>query len=151
MTFCKVEMLTPCPTPNPEGLVQYLIQNLSSMSVSTSMHIGVFFSSKVLQPIFGPWPPPWCQGFKMVNILQGGDVNPKPNSKPGGPCPVSHSKSVQHECPYQHVQCSLVEIYLYFGGTNFLDFFHHKAGGSCFLRLAGKLLLDYMASHPRGL
>jgi len=74
-----------------------------------------------------------------------------PNSKTGGPCPVSHSKSVQQECPYQHVQCSLVEIYLHFGGTNFLDFFHHKAGGSWFLQLVGKLLLDYIASHPRGL
>jgi len=143
--------VNPMPNSKSGGPCPVSRSNLSSMSVSTRMYIGVFFSSKVLQPIFGPWPPPWCQGFKIVNILRGGDVNPTPNSKPGGPCPVSHSKSVQHECPYQHVQCSLVEIYLHFGGTNFLDFFHYKAGGSWSLQLVGKLLLDYIASHPRGL
>jgi hypothetical protein len=96
------------------------------------------FSPKVCWPTSGPWPL-WCQGFKIVDILQGGDVNPTPNPKPGGPCPVSRSKSVQHECPYQHTQWSLVEIYLHFGGTSFLSFFHHNAGGSWFLQLVRKL------------
>jgi hypothetical protein len=53
--------------------------------------------------------------------------------------------------PYQHLQWSLVEIYLYFGGTNFLNFFHHEAGDSWFLQHGGKLVLDYVASHPRTL
>lgn len=108
------------------------------------------FSSKVLRPIFGPWPL-WRQGFETVEFLQGEDVNPMPNPKPRGSFTVSHSKSVQHVRPYQHLQWSLVEIYLYFGGTNFFNFFHHETGGSWFLHHAGKLLLYYVASHPRRL
>jgi len=117
---------------------------------SELQYSGAFFSSKVFQSIFGPRPP-WCQGFKIVDILQGGDVNPMPNPKLGGTCPVSRSKPVQHEHPYQHVQWSPVEINLHFGGSNLLNFFHHKAAGSWFLQLAGKLLLDYVASYPRRL
>jgi hypothetical protein len=64
-------------------------------------------SSMALQPIFGPWPP-GCQDFETVEFLQGEDINPTPNLKPGGPCPVSRSKPVQHEWPYQQLGWILV-------------------------------------------